>query len=282
MNIKKELLALRSLLNLSQEDLANFLGVTFETINCWEHDDVEVEDEYIEKIYSFACKRKVYLNKIYEQLFKEEENENIKILFHGCRTTFNMPLDLKHSKANNDFSIGFYLGENLEQSSIYISNSLANKVYAFKLDLNNLRVHKFGVTVEWMLSIAYYRGWLNDFKDNHYLKNIIKDVEESDVIIAPIADNKMFDLVSDFVRGNITDMQCKHSLAATNLGMQYVLRTQKSLNQTNLISTFHICSQEKQHLILDRLDLNDLNRQKVQLAKKEYREKGKYIEEVLI
>lgn len=107
------------------------------------------------------------------------------------------------------------MGENLKQASTYISNSNSAKVFAFELDLEKLKVKKFNVNKEWMLAIAYYRGWLEDYKNHLIITKIVNEIEKNDIIIAPIADNKMFDLISEFVTGEITNMQCHNALAVS-------------------------------------------------------------------
>lgn len=72
MNISKELLVIRELLNLTQEELAKKLDVSFETINRWELEKHDVEIRNVEKIYSFAYSKGIYLNSIYELLLMEE------------------------------------------------------------------------------------------------------------------------------------------------------------------------------------------------------------------
>lgn len=281
MNVKKELIVIRTLLNLTQSELAEKINVSYETINRWEQEKNDVEDYNVEKIYTFAFKNKIYLNQIYEQLLKENERDLVKILFHGCKKELKLPLDLEHSKVNNDFGKAFYMGENLKQASTYISNSNSAKVFAFELDLEKLKVKKFNVNKEWMLAIAYYRGWLEDYKNHPIITKIVNEIEKNDIIIAPIADNKMFDLISEFVRGEITDMQCQHALAATNLGMQYVIRTKKALDQISFNHLFYISQIEKQTLISERLDLNNICQDKVKVARISFRGKGQYIDELL-
>lgn len=281
MNLKKEIVALETLLNLTQFELAKKLDVSFETINRWISEKHDVEDYNVEKVYSFSFKNKVFLNRIFEQLVKEEETINVRILFHGCKQQLYFPLDLNYSKLNNDFGIGFYMGENLKQASTYISNSKSTKVYVFKLLLDDLKMVRFNVSREWMLAIAYYRGWINQYKENGIIKEIINKVEESDIIVAPIADNKMFDIISEFVRGEITDLQCQHALTSTNLGMQFVARTDKALSNISLIRLCYISRPEKETNIKERLALNSVTEDKVKLARIEYRGKGNYIDELL-
>lgn len=193
-----------------------------------------------------------------------------------------MPIDfIKYSKSTNDFGTGFYLGETFEQAANYISFIDSDKVYSFKLNLENLKTYKFNVDTKWMIAIAYYRGWLNDYKNCSFVKNIIDEINDCDIIIAPIADNRMFDIITEYVEGTITDEQCKHALAATNLGFQYVLKTDKAVKQTKLIKEMFVCKKEKEKYIENRVFLTDNGLQKVRMARIEYKGKGKYIEEIL-
>ncbi|MCF0237695.1 MAG: DUF3990 domain-containing protein, partial [Sphaerochaetaceae bacterium] len=113
------------------------------------------------------------------------------------------------------------------------------------------------------------------------VRTIIDKIEEHDVIIAPIADNRMFDIISEFVNGEITDLQCEHSLAATNLGYQYVLRTKEAINNLELINTSYVSFNEKVSLIKTRLDMDNISKDKVKVSRIEFRGKGQYIDELL-
>ncbi len=96
-----------------------------------------------------------------------------------------------------------------------------------------------------MLTIAYYQGALNAYKDHPKIKELIAQSKNCDYIIAPIADNRMFQIINSFIFGEITDVQCKHCLAATNLGFQYVFVNEKSLKNLQLIKRFYISESEK-------------------------------------
>lgn len=281
MKIYNDVKIIRELLGLTQEELAKKLGTTYEIINRWENDVVEPEDSSINKLYSFAYKNKIYFNKLYEQLFIDEYGSNMKILFHGAKSDINWPLDLNHSKNSNDFGDGFYLGETFEQAATYISYSKSHNVYSFVFDISNLNVLKFDVSLDWMIAIAYYRGWLDDYKNSEIIKKILLKVDNADVIIAPIADNRMFDLIDDFVNGNLTDLQCKHALAVTNLGCQYVLKTDNAIKKLKVIKKMFLSDAEKENYVNIRLEANKIGLDKVKIARSEYRGKGKYIEEIM-
>ena len=282
MNIKNEIKVLCDTLRITETELGKELGVTFETINHWKNGRKNIDNSNLEKLHSFAYSKVIKFNAIYEQLLKEDCNGNNVILFHGAKKAFSMPVDfINNSKINNDFGIGFYLGETFEQAANYISFIDMNKVYCFNLNLSDLKVYKFNVDTEWMISIAYFRGWLEDYKNSPFVKNIISKINECDVIIAPIADNRMFDIITEYVEGTITDEQCRHALAATNLGFQYVLKTNKAVKNLELIREMYVCKKEKEKCIESRISLTDNGLQKVKMARIEYKGKGKYIEEIL-
>lgn len=282
MQISKELKVIREILTLTQADIAKIIGVSLDTISRWENEKTDIEDKNIELIYNFAFEKGIHINKIYEQIFYEDcEKANSKLLFHGAKNTITFPLDLKYSKINNDFGMGFYLGETFEQASTYITNTLSKYVYAFSINTKNLKIEKFTVNTEWMLAIAYYRGWLTEYKHNEIIDNIINKVESADIIIAPIADNRMFDLISEFVDGTITSEQCEHALAATNLGNQYVIKTTTALTKLEFIKIFFLSSKEKEKYKNKRLENNNINLNKVKVARIEFRGKGQYIDELL-
>lgn len=283
MDVSKEIKLLCNVLNLTETELGNELNVTYETINNWNNNRKAIDGSNLEKLYSFAFKKGIRFNNIYEQLLKENiSNDKEIVLFHGAKKDFSMPIDIdNNSKTNNDFGKGFYLGENYEQAANYISVINKDKVYAFKLNISNLKIYKFNVDNVWMLTIAYFRGWLNDYENHIVLNKILKDIQDVDVIIAPIADNRMFDIINEFVENEITDEQCRHALAATNLGYQYVLKTKKAIDSITLLQEMFVCTKEKEICIENRFLLTNNGLQKVKMARIEYKNKGKYIEEIL-
>ena len=282
MYVNKELKVIRELLSLTQKELALNIGVSLDTISRWENEKTDIEDKNIDAIYNFALEKGISINKIYEQIIYETcEKNNFKLLFHGARNIIELPLDLKYSKDNNDFGKGFYLGENFEQASTYIANTSSRYVYSFSLNEHDLKVEKFNVDTEWMLAIAYYRGWLHNYNQNETIMKIIYKVENADIIIAPIADNRMFDLISEFVDGTITNEQCEHALAATNLGNQYVIKSKIALEKLEFVKLFFLSSKEKEMYKNRRLENNNINLNKVKVARIEYRGKGQYIDELL-
>lgn len=282
MNISKELQLIIQFLNISVYDLSIELGIGRKTLYRWLNETNEVTERNVELVYNYAFKNRLKINQIKEMLFREEYvDSNNLVLFHGSRDFLKGEPDLKHSKENNDFGSGFYLGETYEQAATYISASLSKRVYAFQIDITDLKILHLSISNEWMLAIAYYRGWIDKYKESKTIKNIIKKIESADVIIAPIADNRMFDVISDFVNGYFTDIQSRHSLAATPLGQQYVVKSEKALSKLELIEELYVPNNEKEFYINRRLEIRELSLDKAKVARIQYKNKGKYIEELL-
>lgn len=92
----------------------------------------------------------------------------------------------------------------------------------------------------------------------------------------------MFQIINSFIEGELTDEQCKHCLAATNLGMQYIFVSEKAVSQEKLIECCYISQNEREYYKNIRLEESKLGANKVKLARKQYRGKGRYIDEILV
>ena len=92
----------------------------------------------------------------------------------------------------------------------------------------------------------------------------------------------MFQIINSFIDGELTDEQCKHCLAATNLGMQYIFISDKAVSQAKLIERCYISNNEREYYKNVRFEAARLGDNKVKLARKQYRGKGRYIDEILV
>lgn len=62
---------------------------------------------------------------------------------------------------------------------------------------------------------------------NKELIELVEQIDEVDYIIAPIADNQMYDTLTAFSLKQITDEQCLRALSANNLGSQICSKHKK-------------------------------------------------------
>lgn len=132
-----------------------------------------------------------------------------------------------------------------------------------------------------MFTIAYYRGYIPQYENSPLIQNLVGRLKDADYIVASIADNNMFAVIEDFVAGNITDVQCRHGLSASNLGKQYVFRSQAVLDRITPLKLCYLSSAErKQYQALggERKKESD---DKVRMAKQTFNGHGKYINQIL-
>ena len=272
---------IKSLLNINESELAKSLNIPRSTLYRWKTNENIISKNYLELFYNYIYEQGIYLNNLKSQLFNEYCKENEKLLFHGAKGLINGALSSKVGRDNNDFGQGFYAGENLFQSASFISSYENSSLYMFKYKHNsNLKITEFYVDQEWMLAIAFYRKKLDNYANHPIILRIREKVESSDIVIAPIADNQMYQIIDDFIFGNLTDEQTKHALSATNLGKQYVFLNDNSLNNLELLEHCYLCDKEKKDYLEQKNKENITGIQKVKIAKREFAGKGKYIEEI--
>lgn len=272
---------IKSILNINESELSKSLNVPRSTLYRWKKSESKISKNYLEIFYNYIYEHGIYLNSLKSQLYNEYCKENEKLLFHGAKNLIKGPLSSKVGRDNNDFGRGFYVGESLFQSASFVSSYDDSSLYIFKYKHNpKLKITEFYVDQEWMLAIAYYRKKLEQYANHPIILKIKEKVESSDIVIAPIADNQMYQIIDDFLFGNLTDEQTKHALSATNLGKQYVFLNDNSLKSLELLEHCYLCAEEKQYYLDQKNKENITGIQKVKIAKREFAGKGKYIEEI--
>ncbi|MEI3148192.1 MAG: DUF3990 domain-containing protein [Merdibacter sp.] len=235
----------------------------------------------MELVYNFAFDKKIQLNRLKEMLWIKKLPLDYKLLFHGAKRIIEGPLNVHVGRINNDFGQGFYTGETYAQAISFVSGYNGSSVYYLDFNSQNLKCKEYQVNQEWMMTIAYYRGALDKYKDHAIITRMIKDSRNCDYIIAPIADNRMFKIIDSFIQGEITDEQCKHCLGATNLGKQYVFVSDLAISQLKIVERVYLADNEKNYYKEMRSSESKLGEDKVKLARIQYRGKGKYIDEIL-
>lgn len=269
------------LLGMTAEDLADRIGITSVTISRWRQNEEQASAVNLDAFYNFVFNKGIRLNKIKEQLFKEDCDNDSIILFHGAKTFIDGPISIAKSRNTNDFGRGFYCGENLEQAAMFVANYPESSLYIVEFNKANLSHAQLKVTRDWMLLIAYFRNKLIDYADHPIIRNLLSKIEGVDYIVAPIADNRMFEIIDSFIDGEITDVQCQHCLSATNLGNQYVFVTDKAVSQLQILRHCYLASDEKKHYLSHRHEESRVSNDKVKIARKQYRGQGEYIEDIL-
>ena len=270
------------LTELTMDAFAEELGVSRMTVNNWLSGKKDISEKNIASFYEYTFRKGIRLNRIKEQLYREElTGASEVLLFHGAKTKIEGPLRTDCGKRRNDFGPGFYCGESLEQSAMFVATYPASSLYMLRFCRSGLCGKEFEVSRDWMLMIAYFRERLGAYADSELIRELVQKTEGVDYIVAPIADNRMFEIIDQFIDGEITDEQCRHCLSATNLGKQYVFLTDKALKQVELLERCFLTGAEKEFYLFSRQASYEMNRDKVKVARRQYRDTGKYIEEIL-
>ena len=280
--ITQDLESILEVLEITQDELASDIGVSRVAVNNWITGKARISENNTRLLYEYAFQKGVRLNKIKEQFYSEDYVSKGEVLiFHGSKTGIEGRIDLSHNKRINDFGNGFYCGESLEQSAMFVATYPDSSLYMLKFNPHNLKKRVLHVDRDWMLLVAYFRRNLKEYEGSNVIKRLLSTNKGVDYIVAPIADNRMFEIIDSFIDGEITDIQCQHCLSATNLGNQYVFITQKAIDQITLLEKCYLSEPEKESYLASRQENYKMNMDKVKLARKKYRNQGEYIEDIL-
>lgn len=280
-NFSQDLKSIREILSLTQAEFAAILDVEQVTISRNELGKTNPSGKLMEQVYSFAFQKNIQLNRLKEMLWAENLGNRYKLLFHGAKSRIEGDLSVHAGRTNNDFGQGFYTGERYEQAISFVSGFDHSSVYLLSFDNSGLKCRQYEVDQDWMMTIAFYRGTLKRYHDHPAIRKLEADLRDCDYIIAPIADNRMFQIINSFIDGEITDEQCKHCLAATNLGAQYIFISDRAIRQVKLLERCYISANEKEYYKGIRSSESKLGDDKVKLARIQFRGKGRYIDEIL-
>ena len=262
-------------------DLESALDIVSKLLNISQEDIKSVLPEVtLESVYNYAFDNNIRINDITYQQYKDLEDENL-YLVHGSRSGIRGNIRLDVSSDSNDFGTGFYCGTELNQAGMFVCDEPKSSLYIIQFNSKGLKRCKFTVDTDWMLAVAYYRDTLGELENNQKVKDIIRRVRQCDYVVAPIADNRMFETIDAFVSGNITDKQCLYALSTTNLGAQYVFKKNKCLDKLDIVSHLYLCQAEKDTYRRKSEIETNTSLNKAILSKEKFAGRGQYIDELL-
>ena len=233
-------------------------------------------NEVCEKLYAYIYEQNYRLNSVKEELIKEKYGN---VLFHGSKYGLS-EVTVSGSRNNCDFGNGFYLGQTYNQALSFVCEYDKASVYSFKYSFDGLKKTEFGCSLDWMLAICFFRGTIKEYAKSSMVQMIVKKIENSDIVIAPIADNKMFYIMSQFAEGEINADVALHSLSASDLGLQYIIKTERALKKCTPIERYYLSAPEREDCRKSLIERSYEIDTKLKLAKREFKE-GLYIEELL-
>ena len=276
---------IRTRLNVSQDDLARMIGVSFATVNRWENGHSRPNKAVQLRLYDICKERGVDLEEILMQKIGKivsgiPNDPGRVVLYHGSKSGITGPI-APISRDRCDFGKGFYMGTDLYQPLTLISDFEQSRFYVVSLDLSDLKTLQVKADLEWAMLVAFYRRKMESAKATSLYERYARMTEGCDVIIGSIADDRMFYVLDNFFLGNITDKALVMSLSALQLGQQYVAITEKSCQQIAIEAEIELSWLERVFL----RDLSEANRVKgINLANeicRDYRREGRFFDEIL-
>ena len=276
---------IRIYLQMSQTEFAEHLNVTFATVNRWENGKAAPNKLAQSGIYEL-CKQnnvpvyEMIIEKIHDQVKDIVLEENRIVLFHGSKSGIEGNIAPK-SRKQCDFGQGFYMGTEPGQPLTLICDYEKSKFYIVSVAIDELKMLEVPADLEWAMVVAYHRGRMESIKGTAFYNKYRDMAEGKDLIVGSIADDRMFYVIDNFFIGNITDKALVSSLAALEIGKQYVAVTKKGCEAVRI-------EREVEISYLERLFVQEVAEQnstrRVSLANKickDYRREGMYFDEIL-
>ncbi len=277
----KDLKIIIRTLNISESFLAKELGINTPGVSNWLKGNYQPDRRSMEDVYRYAYEKGLRINSAHEEPFRALLKQNDQILlFHGSKNRISEELSLRYSKNRNDFGVGFYCGQNYKQAAGFVADYPDPAVYAYGINIRKFKVLHFDINIDWALTIAYYRGFLNNHTDSSILRKLIQPTQNCDLIIAPIANNRIFDQIRMFTDGLISAEACTAALSALDLGNQYVFKNPETLSRIGYLKQFYLCKDEKNDLLKEANRQQNRSVNKLNDIYRQYRN-GHFIEDLL-
>ena len=256
-------------------ELSEATGISRSTLNAIEKRGTG-SDEVCERLYSYIFRRNYRLNSVKEELIKEKYGN---VLFHGSKYGLS-DIEVSGSRNNCDFGNGFYLGQTYNQALSFVSEYEKASVYSFRYSFEGLKIVKFECSLDWMLVICFFRGTIKEYAKSKMVRKILEKTDDADVIVAPIADNKMFYIMTQFAEGEINADVAIHSLSASALGLQFIIKTERALERLIPLERYYLSDPEREDCKNSFIKRGYEIDTKLKLAKREFKN-GLFIEELL-
>ena len=276
---------IRAFLNMSQTEFAEHLSVSFATVNRWENGRAIPNKLAQSRIYEL-CKEKgvpVYdmtLQRIQDAAQSVELEAGRVLLYHGSKSGIEGAIEPK-SRKQCDFGKGFYMGTDPGQALTLICDYEKSQLYLVSIDTRQLAMLDVPADIDWAMLVAYNRGRIERISGTPFYNKYRDMAASKDLIVGSIANDRMFYVIDNFFIGNVTDSALVHSLAALQLGKQYVAVSQKGCNAVRIECEVPLSYLER----LFMKDISEENRSKgVSLANdicRNYRREGLFFDEIL-
>lgn len=158
-------------------------------------------------------------------------------LYHGGPSVVRIP-DLSMRREDIDFGRGFYLTNDFERSAKWACRIVTSVVNEYELSLEGLKVHRFAPDVEWLDFVLANRHLSS-------MTGVFADYSNCDVLVGPIADDKLFSLLELYEDGVVSADVAVEVMNCMNYGVQYAIKTEKAIQNLTHIGHVQILGKER-------------------------------------
>lgn len=197
------------------------------------------------------------------------------VLYHGSRGGLSGSIK-PISRERCDFGRGFYMGDIPEQVKGLVIEDADPIFYTLNLRLSEIPEDKILILdgMEWVYAVLTCRDKIKEFSELDIAKQIKLQIDNADIIIGPIADDRMNTAVARFAEGALTDIGLLECLRHVDYGIQYVAKTEFACSKIDIISEREIYEQESDDIRKYTKEKREAGKNVVKQAIRDYRKEG--------
>ena len=204
------------------------------------------------------------------------------ILYHGSRGGIEGNIK-PESREKCDFGKGFYLGENSMQVKGLIYGYSDPVFYEVRLKLSEIpkeRILRLEGK-EWIYAVLANRRKCEDFNKLELADKFRRKLSKYDVIIGPIADDRMNIAIKRFSDYTLTDKGLEYCLKKAEYGVQYVLKTEFACSKAEIISYHDLSEKEMDDAEVYGKNMRNKCKNIIDEASILYRNNGEYLDQLI-
>ena len=245
--------------------------------------DIGLKRDKFEKQQQYEKEQNIeYNTKIRAELLKYSKTH--KLLYHGAANGLQGNIRCDYSNALCDFGTGFYTGTCLIQAENRVNNKPNAIIYAYTLNLDGEKIYIFEDYTLWALFIGYNRKkiTLDSILDKNLISLFTDILNNYDIIIGLIADDKIAKAYDEFIQGNITDRCLYECLKLVKYGKQFVFKNNETVN--NMLTqkfNYRLTPEMHKDSISWGQEIKKFMDERIDEFKKQYRNVGNYIDQCL-
>lgn len=205
-----------------------------------------------------------------------------KILYHGSRGGLQGTIK-PISRIHCDFGQGFYMGESSKQAQGLIAETTIPTFYTLRFRLSEIPEERILILngEEWLNAVMANRKRSEEFDALPLAKQTLQKLNNYDVIIGPIADDRMNEAMQRFSDYGLTDKGLIACLASVDYGNQYVAKTEFACSKIDILDKKILKGKE----LMDVKEYAERKRSKsrdiVKAMARKYQREGLYLNEII-